>query len=185
MKIFIGCSSGRQINEEYVEETRSIAKELGSKENELILMGSWESMNGSCYEEFVRNFRKVIVVMDENRKKIVNNMAEANPAILNSTFRCSESIYNKTDMLLFLPGGIGTMGILWSALKENCVKKTPKPIIIYNMNGYYNMMLTSLEQMMLECFEPEIIRNYYEVFCDREEMIEYINTYQIEKVLKK
>lgn len=184
MKLFIGCSSSTSIDEQYVEETSSIANELSHENIELILSGNWSSMNGACYESFVGNHKKVTVVTDEIRKKTVYEMDDANSAILPNTFRCSESIYNKSDMLLFLPGGVDITTILWAALKENTVKKIPKPIIIYNMNGYYNTFIVYMEQMLLEQFEKETVRNWYHVVQDREELLEYISSYQKEKVFK-
>lgn len=184
MKLFIGCSSSTSVDEQYVEETSSIANELSSGNIELILSGNWSSLNGACYESFVRNHKKVTVVTDEIRKKAVDEMDDANSAILPNTFRCSESIYNKSDMLLFLPGGIDITAILWASLKENTMKKIPKPIIIYNMNGYYNTLIAYMEQMLLEQFEPGIVREYYHVFQEREELLKYMSSYNKEKVFK-
>lgn len=184
MKLFIGCSSSKRIDEEYMNETRSIADELSHEDIEIILTGTWSSMNGTCYETFVNHRKKVTVVMDEMREQTVEEMDDANPAILQNTFRCAESIYNKSDMLLFLPGGVDITAILWAALKENIVKKRPKPIIIYNMNGYYNTFIAYMEQMLLEQFEQELIREWYHVFQEQEELFGYMSSYNKEKVLK-
>lgn len=187
MKLFIGCSSSDKISDEYIEETRSIASELSNQDFEVILTGEWSSMNGACYEEFVSNRKKVTVVISEKQKQTVDKMENANLAILQNVFRCSESIYNKTDIVLFLPGGIDIMAILWSSLKANMMQQIPKPIIIYNMNGYYNTVITCIEQMLMEQFEVDIIREWYQIFTDKKEMFEYINSLQQKpgKVLKK
>jgi hypothetical protein len=54
-----------------------------------------------------------------------------------------------------LPGGIGTFEEFFEILTLRQLKRHDKPIILYNINGYYNQIRKLLEQAVDEWFMTE------------------------------
>ena len=56
------------------------------------------------------------------------------------------------DAFIAFPGGTGTLEELSEIISMTCLGLTDKPCIIYNINGYYNILADYLDQMVEEGF---------------------------------
>lgn len=77
---------------------------------------------------------------------------------------CSRLIYTDTvrerkqlmeetsDIFLALPGGIGTFEEFFEILTLKQLGRHDKPVILYNMNGYYDHILSQLKRAVDEAF---------------------------------
>jgi uncharacterized protein (TIGR00730 family) len=61
----------------------------------------------------------------------------------------------KSDACIALPGGVGTLDELMEIVAWKQLGLYPHPIVILNINGYYNRLLDLLEQAQKEKFIPE------------------------------
>ena len=72
--------------------------------------------------------------------------------------------------LLALPGGIGTMEELFECLTWKQLGLHTKPIVILNVDGYFDAILALLDRMIADRFMREIHRQMY-VVVDRAEQV--------------
>ena len=56
------------------------------------------------------------------------------------------------DAFIAFPGGTGTLEEISEIISMTCLGLTDKPCIIYNINGYYNILADYLDQMVAEGF---------------------------------
>lgn len=103
--------------------------------------------------------------------------------------KCTEFIYTETirerkqiledrsDAFVIAPGGIGTFDEFFEILTLKQLEKHNKPIAIFNINGYYDLMLDMLEHTAKNNFMKEKSLELYEVFTDIEKMLDYIENY--------
>lgn len=56
------------------------------------------------------------------------------------------------DAFIAFPGGTGTLEEISEIISMTCLGLTDKPCIIYNINGYYNILADYLDQMVGEGF---------------------------------
>lgn len=80
---------------------------------------------------------------------------------------CNEMIWTETmrerkqkmeemsDGFVVLPGGIGTFEEFFEILTLRQLRRHDKPIILYNINGYYDQVRVLLEQAVREQFMAE------------------------------
>lgn len=80
---------------------------------------------------------------------------------------CNEMIWTETmrerkqkmedlsDAFVVLPGGIGTFEEFFEILTLRQLKRHDKPIILYNINGYYDQIRLLMEQAVREHFMTE------------------------------
>ena len=86
-----------------------------------------------------------------------------------------------SDAIIILPGGIGTIYELLTAIecKRSC--EFDKPIIIYNSCGYYDKMLELLELTYNEDFALRIVEENYYVCNNASDAIKYVESFDYNK----
>ena len=86
------------------------------------------------------------------------------------------------------PGGIGTFEEFFEILTLKQLCRHKKPIGIYNIRGYYNELVLSMEAAMQKGFIRENCAELYYLTDDPAELLSYIETPVVEthsvKVLK-
>lgn len=80
------------------------------------------------------------------------------------------------DAVIALPGGIGTLEELAEIITWKQLGLYLKPIIILNINNYYEPLLALLEKMISEKFMKEVYRDLWLVASSPEEAVELIRT---------
>jgi hypothetical protein len=68
-------------------------------------------------------------------------------------------LYEKCDLALVLPGGMGTLDELFEMLTWNNLKIHNKKVYIINVNGYYDAMIQLLDSMDTQGFMYESWRS--------------------------
>lgn len=74
-------------------------------------------------------------------------------------------LYEKCDVAIVLPGGMGTLDELFEMLTWNNLKIHNKKVYIINVNGYYDAMIQLLDTMDTQGFMYESWRNRL-IVCD-------------------
>lgn len=141
MKIFIASSSRKEIDDKYIKIAGELSKAL--KEETLIYGASSESMMGKCYE----NFDKVIGYTTKRWQDDIKNLDKATIKVEDSTLDRLKAIYKESDLFIIMPGGIGTLSELFSLLEENRDSELYKKIILFNYEGFYNKLLSLLDDL--------------------------------------
>lgn len=103
--------------------------------------------------------------------------------------KCTEFVYTETmrerkqiledrsDAFVIAPGGIGTFDEFFEILTLKQLERHNKPIVIFNVNGYYDHMLKMLELTVENNFMKPKSLELYECFTDISKMIDYIENY--------
>jgi uncharacterized protein (TIGR00730 family) len=68
------------------------------------------------------------------------------------------TMFERADGFIALPGGIGTLEELVEQLTWAQLGRHKKPILIANINGYWNQLLTLVEHMRAQKFLPATLR---------------------------
>ena len=173
MLLFIGCSSKREIDKKYFDDCKELLSKI-LKDNDLIFGVCKDGIMGLSYDIAKENKRNVIglcpmeygnYLMDvECDEEIVTE------GMLDSTLR----IISKCDAIIILPGGIGTMYELFTSIQCKICHEHKKPIIIYNSCGFYNKLLSFIDDMYREKFVSEDVKEMYMVANSSDEVVKYI-----------
>lgn len=96
---------------------------------------------------------------------------------------CSEFLYPETmrerkqlmeeraDAFIVLPGGIGTFEEFFEILTLKQLGRINKPIMLFNLNGYYGPLLRLLDETIAQGFMKPACRRLYAAFDDIETML--------------
>lgn len=84
----------------------------------------------------------------------------------------------KADGFIITPGGIGTFDELFEILTLRSLGQHEKPIVVYDMEGYYSALEALLDNAV-ECgFMKPAAKELCKFFTDPEEMLEYLETFK-------
>lgn len=150
MKIFIASSSRNEIDDKYIDLAGDLSKAL-NKETLVFGAGS-TSMMGKCYE----SFDKVTGFTTKKWQDDIKNLEKARVKLKASTLDRLKAIYKESDIFIIMPGGVGTLSELFGLLEENRDSGLYKKIILFNYEGFYDKLLSLLEDMKYQGFARDL-----------------------------
>ena len=77
----------------------------------------------------------------------------------------------RADAFIVLPGGIGTFEEFFEILTLKQLGRMNKPIMLFNLNGYYDPLLRLLDETIAQGFMKPACRRLYAAFDDSEAML--------------
>lgn len=185
MRIFVGCSSSDYISNEYRDNCNNLLNILFEEDNDLVFGASDTGIMGDAYNVALSNKRSVIGICPElykdDFKKLKCNTEITTKVVSERT----DSLIKESDVLLFLPGGVGTVYEFFSALESKRSHEHNKKIVIYNCNNYFDELIRLLDKMYNENFTSSYVKDMYFISNDINEIVKYINDMDIKNVLKR
>ena len=173
MKLFIGSSSCENIPQEYVDDCTNLLEVL-LKDNDLVFGAYNKGLMGISYDIAKKNHRSVIGICNEfykdSLKDLECDVEEITTSMVDSTLR----IYKNSDALIILPGGFGTIYEFFTANYSKICKEVNIPIILYNSCGYYDKLLSFIDDVCKDNFVREQERGNFVVANSVNEVVSYL-----------
>jgi len=176
MRLFVGCSSRDEIPKKYYSECKDFLDDLFSCGYDLVFGACGKGLMGLSHNVAVNNCADIIGVYPEVYSDDADSIQCFKVPVKTVSER-TDKVIEQSDVLVFLPGGIGTLYELFTAIESKRASEHNKPIIIYNCCGFYDNMLLQLEKMYKEKFMSLKDMDYYYVCSSSEHAIEYLNSY--------
>ena len=176
MNIFVGCSSRNTENEIY----NRIAEEIGNfivKESHNFVFGGCDlGLMGKIYA-IVSNAPKseIIVTIAKAYADDLKSLSYSKADMFDTVNERKNAFINLADVMIFIPGGIGTIDELLTAIETRRNREHNVPIIVINGNGFFNQLLSMLERIYDEGFADSKNRQLYFVADTVDEAIEYLS----------
>lgn len=177
MKLFIGCSSSNKIDSKYLAASYELLSEI-LKDNDLVYGAYNNGIMDIAYSLAHTYNRQVIAVTTSKYKEELDDIDCEYKLCTDNIFRRSEELIRQSDMIIILPGGIGTITELISAIETMRNNEFTKPILIYNMYGFFEKFLEFMDKIYDEEFSSNDDKKYYRVFDTPEEIFKYLDNYK-------
>lgn len=169
MRIFVASASRETNNETY----NRLADDIGL----YIADGFHTYVFGGCVSGFMGRIYNVVRKQNECCQIIAPGVEAYKDQIIQLAMKdpeakCSISptvndrknkIIENSDVLIFIVGGIGTLDELFSCIESKRAGEHDKPILIVNIDGYYDCLLGMLEKIYIEGFASQSNREVYTV----------------------
>lgn len=172
MNIFVGCASRNTNNPYYNQIAEDLGDYIVSHKHNLVFGGCERGLMGKLYEKVKQTESKIFVTMAEAYKEDLENLTYNHATLLKTVNERKDSFIKESDVLIFLPGGIGTIDELITAIETRRNHEHNIPIIIVNVNGFFEPLLSMLEKIYAEEFADSKNRNMYVVCSSSKELIE-------------
>lgn len=156
MRICLFGSGSDNINDRYLQVGYRLGESIARNRNTLVFGGGNEGMMGSVARGVSDYNGKIIAIMPE--------WMEEFEELYDS---CDEKVYTKrmderkmkfieySDSFLITPGGIGTLDELFEVLTLKKLKIHNKPIVIFNIDNFFDKFLEMFNSMIDEGFVSE------------------------------
>lgn len=170
--IGIFCSASNTIDKAYFDAATELGKWMGNEHKTLVYGGSNLGLM-ECTAKAVKDHGgRVIGIIPTKLEK--NGRESLLPDEVIHTENLSDRkdiITSKSDVLVALPGGVGTLDEVFHVMSAATLGYHSKKVIFYNVEGFYNDLLEILDKLPREKFARISISNYYEVANTQDELI--------------
>ena len=179
MNAFISVSSRTGIPGDYITDADYISSAIAKAGYDLVIgVAIDEGMPGKVLGNFNDNNRQMSLITlrqyDENPEKFYYVGFE----YVQDTFLRTKMIYEKSDILVLMPGGTGSTAEIFAFLEQLRTDKCGKPLVIYNKNGHYNHLLALISGFISKGFNNNSIYGYFHIFDNADELINFVTDYK-------
>lgn len=182
MRICIFGASSNDIDPVYIDRTEALAKALAARGHALIFGGGANGLMGAAARGFTAGGGYIIGVAPRFFDV---------PGILYD--RCDEFVYpdsmrdrkkymeDNADAFIVAPGGIGTYEEFFEVLTLKQLARHGKPIVLFNINGFFNDLVALLENGAAAGFIRAQTAQLYGCTADADEVIALCEAGEMDK----
>lgn len=173
MKIFVGCSSRNVGNGDYTYAADCIGGWIAENGHDLVFGGCSEGLMGRVFRK-VKGHGKVYATLP---KIYSNDLIRLDADIINvsDTINQRKDYYTGlADVLVYIPGGIGTLDELISGIESRRSGEHKNPIVIVNENNFFGSLIDMLERIYNENLASANVKNLYYVADTIDDAIKYL-----------
>lgn len=175
--VTIITSSNNKVDDYYKEVASKVSNYLASTGLNLSFGGCSTSMMGITYNEFIKQDRKVNAFTTVKYQEDLDMLPQATGYVCETTFDLKKQLFENSDLIVVLPGGLGTYSEVLSFIEEKRSNDKDIPIEIYDEDGYFIPLLETLNFMKLKNFNNESVDNLFDVSHNLEELKIHIEEY--------
>ncbi|MBR6465013.1 MAG: TIGR00730 family Rossman fold protein [Bacteroidales bacterium] len=156
MVIGVFCSANKNVDKAYFEATQALGMWIGESGHSLV----WGGCRLGLMETIAEGFRQgASSLPDENRGKLIGVIPEIIEEKGKSFSPVDQAIYCKSlserkdimislsDVLIALPGGIGTLDEIFTVISSATIGYTDKKVILYNISGFWNPLISLMNHL--------------------------------------
>jgi uncharacterized protein (TIGR00730 family) len=146
MNICVYCGSSPGKNKLIIEQSRAFGKILADQNHTLIYGGSSLGIMGAIADAVMINGGEVIGVIPENLfSKEVAHQGITRLITVRDMHQRKSHMAELADSFVAFPGGFGTMEELFEIITWNQIGILNKPVVIMNIDGYYDPLIRMLD----------------------------------------
>lgn len=149
-KIGVFCSSSEKMESVYYEQAERLGRWMGEQGKTLVYGGARCGLMETVASSVKQSGGRVFGVVP--RKVMQNNMMSEHIDIVFHTDDLRDRkqwLVDESDIMIALPGSVGTLDEAFSAMAENTFGMHSKKVIFWNINGFWNdlfLMIDNLEK---------------------------------------
>lgn len=173
------CSASNDIDPKYFEAARKLGEWMGKEHKTLIYGGANLGLMECAAIAAKENGGYVIGVVPEILEE-TGRISEFPDEIIN-THNLSDRkdiITQKSDILIALPGGLGTLDEIFHVMAACTIGYHKKKVILYNVAGFYDNLIALLTTLDENKFTRNPISTYYETANTLDEIKSIVNSHK-------
>ncbi|PLW77377.1 TIGR00730 family Rossman fold protein [Cohaesibacter celericrescens] len=159
-KICVYCGSGRGNDTAYSEAARLLGRDMANQGIDLVYGGGSVGLMGITAKSVLDNGGKVTGIIPgflQEREVMLDAVQEL--IVTEDMHERKRKMFESAQAFIALPGGIGTLEELVEMLTWAQLGRHKKPVLLANINGFWDPLMRLLDHMR----EEEFIRSGMEV----------------------
>lgn len=184
--VCVYCGSGRGVDSAYAIAARKLGKALADNGIRLVYGGGSLGLMGEVARATLGAGGKVTGIIPEflgSREHMLKDVDEL--IVVENMHVRKQLMFDRADAFVALPGGVGTLEELVEQLTWSQLGRHAKPIVIANINGFWNPFLNLLEHMKAETFIRAGLDIHFTVVDTAEEILPAIERASAPTTLEK
>lgn len=177
--ICVYCGSAGQVDPRYFEAAREMGAAIARRGLQLWYGAGSTGLMGAVADGALQSGGEVVGVIPEifytpklahfglSRLEVVGNMHER-----------KQRLADQADAFIALPGGYGTFEELFEILTWSQIGLHQKPVGLLNSLGYYDLLLSLVENARQQGFIYDIHRALLSSSSDPQELLDILQSYQ-------
>lgn len=148
MNICLYGSGSRKIDKIYTDEAYELGCRIAQEGHTLVFGGGETGMMGACAKGVHDNDGDSIGIAPQwigNFEPLCDNCSEF--VYVDTMDERKSKFLENSDAFIISPGGIGTMDEFFEIITLKKLKQHDKPIIVFNINGFFNKMFEMIDEM--------------------------------------
>ncbi len=178
MVICVFGSSSERIDKEYLDTAENLAKSIVKKGHSVVFGAGKYGVMGATARGVTAENGTLIGVSPNFFAEMDVLYDKCTELIFTETMRERKGIMeDRSDAFIICAGGMGTFEEFFEVLTLKQLEQHSKPIIIYNVKGYYDSMINMLNFAVKENFMSDDCNKLYTVANTEEEVFEQLESY--------
>ena len=151
--ICVYCGSGDGRNPAYVDAARTLGKSMAAAGIGLVYGGGSLGLMGEIARTVLDNGGRVTGIIPgflSNKERMLREVQEL--IVVEDMHERKRLMFERSDAFVALPGGVGTLEELVEQLTWSQLGRHDKPIVLANIDGFWEPFRTLLAHMRTESF---------------------------------
>jgi uncharacterized protein (TIGR00730 family) len=158
------CGSARGRSPRYVAAARELGEAMAERGIRLVYGGARIGMMGEVADAVMKNGGEVIGVIPEHLQTTeVGHSGITELKVVESMHVRKKLMFDLSDGFAVLPGGYGTLDELFEIITWRMLKLHDKPVVVLNIDGYWDAFQRLIDQLIGEGFARPDSRQYFSV----------------------
>ena len=176
--VCVFASSCNYLDDIYYQEASKFGDLLSQNGFNMVYGGSSLGLMWACAEQVKKNGGRIIGVMPEKLHNMGVYTDECVELIVTKGMRERKAKMDEiSDAVVALPGGFGTLEELSEMIVQKQLGYNNKPIVLLNINGFYDKLNEFFEQIIDENFARQTSRELYFIAQTPFDAVEYLKNY--------
>ena len=179
--ICVFCSSSDKVDTVYFKAAAELGKRIGREGDHLVYGGTTVGLMGAVARAAKENGAKITGIIPRRIHEAGIGWQEADAYIVTDEMRERKALMSeKADVLIALPGGVGTLEEILEVMTAKQLGYHQKAILFLNTNTFYTPLLEHFETVYRQHFAKESYRSLYFVARNTDDIYEYLENYRAE-----
>lgn len=162
MKICVYCASSAKIAAKYFEAADALGEDMAKQGHTLVYGGGSVGLMGRMADVMLHHGGHVVGILPRFMDEVEwGHKSISEMVLVEDMHERKKLLIEGVDAVVALPGGCGTLEELSEVITLKRLGKFTKPIIILNLDGYYDALRMLLEKMVEERFMRPEHRDIY------------------------
>ena len=175
MNIFVGCSSRDVGNKLYNSVADKVGEYIAKNGHNFVFGGCGEGLMGRIYSIVKKGKGRVIATQAKIYKEQVMKLDVDKVDILDTINERKDKYLEYSDILVFIPGGIGTLDELINAIETRRSGEHTNHIIIVNEDNFFGDFLNMLDKIYSEGLASNSTKELYYIANNVEDAIKKLD----------
>lgn len=183
MNICVYGAASSLIDKSFIDSGKDLGRKIAERGHKLVFGGGANGMMGAVAAGAYEKGGYILGIIPEffNESSAEISFTKCSEYIYTNTMRERKRLLEeKSNALIVTPGGIGTYDEFFEVLTLKQLGRHKKPIVLYNINNYFNELELAMEHAIEKEFITKDCKELYKIFNTADEVLDYIENYKEE-----